>query len=73
MQEEGLTMQVEHLVCGGGIVGILWALYLKRMSNSVAVFESYTDLRQELIPSGRSINLVLSRKALDAFDELGIK
>lgn len=61
-------MNFDHVVCGGGLVGVLWALYLKRMSNSVAVFESYNDIRQELIPGGRSINLVLSKKALDALD-----
>lgn len=66
MNKEKLEMEFEHVVCGGGLVGIVWALYLKRRSDSVAVFETYPDLRQEAIPGGRSINLVLSQKALDS-------
>lgn len=36
----------DHIVCGGGLVGALWALFLRKRSHSIAVFESYWDLRQ---------------------------
>lgn len=36
----------DHIVVGGGLVGALWALFLRKRSVSIAVFESYWDLRQ---------------------------
>ena len=28
----------DHIICGGGLVGSLWALFLKKRGYSVAVF-----------------------------------
>lgn len=39
----------DHIICGGGLVGALWALFLRKRSHSIAIFESYWDLRQEVI------------------------
>lgn len=61
------------MIIGAGLIGSLWALYLHKHSSSIAIFETYDDLRYDIIPGGRSINLVLSKKALDALDELHIK
>lgn len=63
----------DHIVVGGGLVGALWALFLRKRSHSIAVFESYWDLRQEMIAEGRSINLILSKRGVDALDRVGIK
>lgn len=56
----------DHIICGGGLVGALWALFLRKRSHSIAIFESYWDLRQEVINEGRSINLILSKRGVDA-------
>jgi kynurenine 3-monooxygenase len=58
------TNHYDHIICGGGLVGSLWALYLRKRNYSVAIFESYWDLRKEVIAEGRSINLILSRRAV---------
>lgn len=39
----------DHIICGGGLVGALWALFLRKRSQSIAIFESYWDLRQQTI------------------------
>jgi glycine/D-amino acid oxidase-like deaminating enzyme len=28
----------DHIVCGGGLVGALWALFLRKRSHSIAIF-----------------------------------
>ena len=30
--------EYEHIICGAGLVGVLWGLYLRRRSESVAIF-----------------------------------
>ena len=65
--------EYEHIVCGAGLVGVLWALYLRRRSESVAIFEKSPDCREAMVWGGRSINMTITRKAIDALEELGIK
>lgn len=38
MINESSQIEVEHVICGGGLVGALWALYLRRKATSVAIF-----------------------------------
>lgn len=63
----------DHIIVGGGLVGALWALYLRKRSHSIAVFECYWDLREEIINEGRSINLIISKRGVDALERVGIK
>ena len=37
--------EYEHIICGAGLVGVLWALYLRRRSESIAIFEKTSDIR----------------------------
>ena len=58
--------EYDHIVCGAGLVGVLWALYLRRRTPSVAIFEKSSDVRDELVWGGRSINMLITKKALEA-------
>lgn len=59
-------------IAGGGLVGSLLSLYLKRRGYRVTVFERRPDMRLRTIDRGRSINLALSARGLIALEELGI-
>ena len=53
---------------------MLCGLYLRRRSPSVAIFEKRSEFNEWKGDwGGRSINLVLTYKALEALDEIGIK
>ena len=57
-------------VVGGGLAGALMAVILRRRGFAVTVYERYDDLRT--IPSaGRSINLVLTARGLQALQGIG--
>jgi len=60
----------EFVVIGGGLVGPLISLILRRKGYQVTLYERYGDMRK--IPSGgRSINLVLTSRGLRALKGLG--
>ena len=59
------------IVIGGGLVGSLLAIFLARRGHSVRVFERKPDPRQSELPSGRSINLTLCHRGLQALDRVG--
>lgn len=60
----------EVVVIGGGLVGPLMSLILRRKGYQVTLYERYGDMRK--IPSaGRSINLVLTSRGLQALKGLG--
>ncbi len=59
-------------IAGGGLVGSLLSLYLKRRGYRVTVFERRPDMRLRTIDGGRSINLALSTRGLTALEELGL-
>ena len=57
-------------VVGGGLAGALMAVILRRRGFAVTIYERYDDLRT--IPSaGRSINLVLTARGLQALQGIG--
>lgn len=61
-----------HIV-GAGLCGSLLALLLaKQHGLKVALFESRKDLRKNILPAGRSINLALARRGIDALEAAGI-
>jgi kynurenine 3-monooxygenase len=68
-----MNKNTSHIaIAGGGLVGSLLSIYLKRRGYEVTVFERRPDMRQRSVDGGRSINLALSARGLVALDELGL-
>ncbi len=59
-------------IVGGGLVGCLLSLYLKKRGYSVSVFERRMDIRKHDLGMGRSINMALSNRGLRALEEVGL-
>jgi len=59
-------------VVGAGLVGSLLACYLGRRGYAVDVFERRPDPRSEAVERGRSINLALSERGLDALRRIDL-
>ncbi|HEX6168316.1 MAG TPA: NAD(P)/FAD-dependent oxidoreductase [Chitinophagaceae bacterium] len=62
----------EITIIGAGLVGSLLSIYLSKRGYKVKVFERSADMRKERISAGRSINLALSDRGINALDEVGI-
>jgi kynurenine 3-monooxygenase len=60
------------MIIGAGLVGSMHAIYLARRGYQVSVYEQLPDIRKEAIPAGRSINLALANRGIDALDRLGL-
>ncbi len=60
------------VVIGAGLVGSLLACYLGRRGYSVDVYERRPDPRSSTAERGRSINLALSERGLDALRRIGL-
>ncbi|MDI1289152.1 MAG: NAD(P)/FAD-dependent oxidoreductase [bacterium] len=59
-------------VVGAGLVGSLLACYLGRRGYRVGVFERRPDPRASGVERGRSINLALSERGIDALRRVGL-
>ena len=59
-------------VVGAGQCGTLMAIMLARHGYSVDIFERFTDPRIEDAEAGRSINLALAARGLNALQQVGI-
>lgn len=60
-------------IVGGGLVGALQALYLARRGFEVDIYERRPDARLKEAKAGKSINLALSTRGLNALKELGLE
>lgn len=60
-------------IIGAGLVGSLLATMLAQRGFEVEVFEKRPDLRRTDIPAGRSINLALSVRGINALTQVGLK
>ena len=60
------------LVVGAGLVGCFTAYVLARRGFNVTIVEKWPDMRTNLIPGGRSINLVLTHRGLCGLDKEGL-
>lgn len=60
-------------VVGAGLVGSLLAIYLARRGYHVDLHERRPDMRKEKISAGRSINLAISTRGINALSRLGIE
>ena len=63
----------EALISGGGPVGCVLAVLLRRRGWEVTVLERRPDPRRAAIPAGRSINLVLTARGLRGLARIGLR
>jgi kynurenine 3-monooxygenase len=57
---------------GGGLAGSLVAVYLAKRGYEVNIYERRPDMRNVEIPAGRSINLALSTRGINALEKVGL-
>lgn len=62
----------EVAIAGAGLTGCLLAVRLARAGHDVAVYDRRPDLRVHDVDAGRSINLALSRRGIDALSRIGL-
>ena len=60
------------VIIGAGLVGSLFSIYLRRRGYEVALFERRDDLRKLKGEEGRSINLIITEKGIQAVKELDL-
>lgn len=60
------------LITGGGLVGLLAAMFLNKRGHEVDVFERHPDIRKGVIQRNRSINLTLCERGLKVLASLGL-
>lgn len=68
----GPATEVQVAVIGAGLAGCLLARYLARRGMAVTVFERRPDPRRSAGEQGRSINLAISERGLDALARVGL-
>ncbi|MBT5749456.1 MAG: NAD(P)-binding protein, partial [Candidatus Marinimicrobia bacterium] len=66
MNKEKITL------IGAGLAGPLMATYLANRGYSVDIYERRPDMRKVDLSAGRSINLALSVRGINALKEVGI-
>ncbi|MDG1286968.1 MAG: NAD(P)/FAD-dependent oxidoreductase [Rickettsiales bacterium] len=66
-------MSQEIHVVGGGLVGSLAAVMLGNEGFQVKLYERRPDMRKVDIAAGRSINLVLTSRGIQALERVGLK
>jgi len=59
-------------IVGAGPVGALAGLFLARRGHAVTIHEQRPDMRRVAIPAGRSINLALANRGIDALEKAGL-
>jgi len=65
-------MKKDITIIGAGLVGSLLSIYLAKRGHRVSVFERRSDMRNEELSAGRSINLALSDRGLLALEKVGL-
>lgn len=64
--------RTKFIIVGGGLAGALTACYLGKSGYNVEVYEMRDDMRSGNIPGGRSINLALSHRGIEALKRVGL-
>lgn len=59
-------------IVGGGLAGSLEAIYLAKRGFDVHLFEKRPDMRKNKISAGKSINLALSVRGINALEKAGL-
>jgi len=65
-------MSNKKTIIGSGLAGPLLAILLAKRGYSVDLFEKRADLRLERVPAGRSINLALSHRGIEALKSASV-
>lgn len=65
-------MSKHFTIFGAGLAGALAAVYLARRGHRVDLFERRSDPRRVTAERGRSINLALSTRGIDALSRVGL-
>lgn len=60
------------VIAGAGLVGAFWSLALKKRGFDVELYEKRPDMRDDAQKGGRSINLIATSRALNAFTKAGV-
>ncbi len=60
------------IIVGAGLVGSLLSIFLAKKGYAIDMYERRSDMRQEDMSAGRSINLALSNRGIKALNEVGI-
>jgi kynurenine 3-monooxygenase len=60
------------VIIGAGLVGSLLAVRLRQLGHQVRVFEKRSDIRKKTADVGRSINLVITSRGIQALKEAGL-
>ena len=61
----------ELVIVGAGLAGPLLSIYMARRGHKVSVYELRADMRKQDIPAGRSINLALAERGINALRAAG--
>ncbi len=61
------------VISGAGLVGSLWAYTLKKRGYNVRLFEKRSDMRKEGAEFGRSINLIVTSRGINALKQVGLE
>jgi kynurenine 3-monooxygenase len=67
-----MSEQREFTIFGAGLSGALMAVYLARAGHRVRLYERRPDPRTVSLERGRSINLALSTRGIDALQRVGL-
>ncbi len=59
-------------IVGAGLTGTLLAIYLARRGHTITLYEKQSDLRLQPLGAGRSINLALSKRGMQALEKIGL-
>src|SRR5437867_11853890 len=65
-------MATKFVLIGSGLAGGLLAAYLGRRGYDVDLYERRADPREGNIVGGRSINLAISTRGVDALEQIGL-
>ena len=66
-------MEKKIIIIGAGLCGTLLAIRMAQRGYTVSLHEKRSDMRNEDVDAGRSINLALSSRGLMALDKVGLK
>lgn len=66
------SSKTDYLLVGGGLAGALCGCYLGKRNLPTRIFELRDDMRGGNIPGGRSINLALSTRGIEALKPVGL-
>jgi kynurenine 3-monooxygenase len=67
-----VTATTNICVVGAGPVGSLMSILLARRGFNVTIYERRSDMRRVDIPAGRSINLALANRGINALEKVGL-